>query len=268
MLRIAVLGATGRMGITVTRAVASCEDAAVSGALVEPGNDLIGADVAEVAGLAPVGITIVDDPQRAVREADVAIDFTLPNAAISNLDACVKQGCGIVMGTTGLDDAQQQAVRQAGQAIGVLYGRNMSVGVTVFTELARRAARLLGPDWEVEISEAHHRFKVDAPSGTALQIGEAIAAERGQNLDDVACYERQGSTGPRPRDAIGFSSVRAGSLLGEHTVVLVSDTELLRLEHRVLDRATFAQGALRAARWLVQQPAGVYGMADVLELGD
>lgn len=268
MLRIAVLGATGRMGITVTRAVASCEDAAVSGALVEPGNDLIGADVAEVAGLAPVGITIVDDPQRAVREADVAIDFTLPNAAISNLDACVKQGCGIVMGTTGLDDAQQQAVRQAGQAIGVLYGRNMSVGVTVFTELARRAARLLGPDWEVEISEAHHRFKVDAPSGTALQIGEAIAAERGQNLDDVACYERQGSTGPRPRDAIGFSSVRAGSLLGEHTVVLVSDTELLRLEHRALDRATFAQGALRAARWLVQQPAGVYGMADVLELGD
>jgi 4-hydroxy-tetrahydrodipicolinate reductase len=127
---------------------------------------------------------------------------------------------------------------------------------------------LLGPDWEVEISEAHHRFKVDAPSGTALQIGEAIAAERGQNLDDVACYERQGSTGPRPPDAIGFSSVRAGSLVGEHTVVLVSDTELLRLEHRALDRATFAQGALRAARWLVQQPAGVYGMADVLELGD
>ncbi len=268
MLRIAVLGATGRMGITVTRAVASCEDAAVSGALVEPGNDLIGADVAEVAGLAPVGITIVDDPQRAVREAHVAIDFTLPNAAISNLDACVKQGCGIVMGTTGLDDAQQQAVRQAGQAIGVLYGRNMSVGVNVLTELARRAARLLGPDWEVEISEAHHRFKVDAPSGTALQIGEAIAAERGQNLDDVACYERRGSTGPRPPDAIGFSSVRAGSLVGEHTVVLVSDTELLRLEHRALDRATFAQGALRAARWLVQQPAGVYGMADVLELGD
>ncbi len=268
MLRIAVLGATGRMGITVTRAVASCEDAAVSGALVEPGNDLIGADVAEVAGLAPVGITIVDDPQRAVREADVAIDFTLPNAAISNLDACVKQGCGIVMGTTGLDDAQQQAVRQAGQAIGVLYGRNMSVGVNVFTELARRAARLLGPDWEVEISEAHHRFKVDAPSGTALQIGEAIAAERGQNLDDVACYERRGSTGPRPPDAIGFSSVRAGSLVGEHTVVLVSDTELLRLEHRALDRATFAQGALRAARWLVQQPAGVFDMADVLELGD
>ncbi len=268
MLRIAVLGATGRMGITVTRAVASCEDAAVSGALVEPGNDLIGADVAEVAGLAPVGITIVDDPQRAVREADVAIDFTLPNAAISNLDACVKQGCGIVMGTTGLDDAQQQAVRQAGQAIGVLYGRNMSVGVNVLTELARRASRLLGPDWEVEISEAHHRFKVDAPSGTALQIGEAIAAERGQNLDDVACYERQGSTGPRPPDAIGFSSVRAGSLVGEHTVVLVSDTELLRLEHRALDRATFAQGALRAARWLVQQPAGVYSMADVLELGD
>jgi len=268
MLRIAVLGATGRMGITVTRVVASCEDAAVSGALVEPGNDLIGADVAEVAGLAPVGITIVDDPQRAVREADVAIDFTLPNAAISNLEACVKQGCGIVMGTTGLDDAQQQAVRQAGQAIGVLYGRNMSVGVNVLTELARRAARLLGPDWEVEISEAHHRFKVDAPSGTALQIGEAIAAERGQNLDDVACYERQGSTGPRPPDAIGFSSVRAGSLVGEHTVVLVSDTELLRLEHRALDRATFAQGALRAARWLVQQPAGVYGMADVLELGD
>ena len=268
MLRIAVLGATGRMGITVTRAVASCEDAAVSGALVEPGNDLIGADVAEVAGLAPVGITIVDDPQRAVREADVAIDFTLPNAAISNLDACVKQGCGIVMGTTGLDDAQQQAVRQAGQAIGVLYGRNMSVGVNVLTELARRAARLLGPHWEVEISEAHHRFKVDAPSGTALQIGEAIAAERGQNLDDVACYERRGSTGPRPPDAIGFSSVRAGSLVGEHTVVLVSDSELLRLEHRALDRATFAQGALRAARWLVQQPAGVYGMADVLELGD
>ncbi len=268
MLRIAVLGATGRMGINVTRAVASSDDAAVSGALVEPGHDLIGADVAEVAGLAPIGVTVVDDPQQAVRDADVAIDFTLPDAAIINLDACVKQGCSIVMGTTGLNDAQQQALRQAGQTIGVVYGRNMSVGVNVFTELARRAARLLGPDWEVEISEAHHRFKVDAPSGTALQIGEAIAAERGQNLDDVACYRRQGSTGARPPEAIGFTSVRAGTLVGEHTVMLASDTELLRLEHRALDRATFAQGALRAARWLVQQPAGIYGMADVLELGD
>lgn len=268
MLRIAVLGATGRMGMNVTRAVASSDDAAVSGALVEPGNDLIGADVGEVAGLAPIGITVVDDPQQALRDADIAIDFTLPVAAISNLDACVNQGCGIVMGTTGLTDAQQQALRQAGESIGVLYGRNMSVGVNVFTELARRAARLLGPDWEVEITEAHHRFKVDAPSGTALQIGEAIAAERGQNLDDVACYERRGSTGVRPPNAIGFTSVRVGSLVGDHTVMLVSDTELLRLEHRTLNRATFAQGALRASRWLVQQSPGFYVMADVLELGD
>lgn len=268
MLRIAVLGATGRMGINVTRAIASCDDAAVSGALVEPGNDLIGADVAEVAGLAPIGIAVVDDPQLAVSEADVAIDFTLPDAAISNLDACVTEGCAIVMGTTGLNDAQQQALREAGGKIGVVYGRNMSVGINVFTELARRAARLLGPDWDVEISEAHHRFKVDAPSGTALQIGEAIADERGQNLDDVACYQRQGSTGARPPETIGFTSVRAGSLVGEHTVVLASDTELLRLEHRALNRATFAQGALRAARWLVQQPAGIYGMADVLALDD
>ncbi|MGI9307644.1 MAG: 4-hydroxy-tetrahydrodipicolinate reductase [Gammaproteobacteria bacterium] len=264
MLRVAVFGATGRMGAAVVRALNASAEAELSGALTVPGDANVGKDAGSLAGVGELDVPVSDDPQRVLQGADVAIDFTLPAAFAGNLAASLEADCPLVMGTTGLDESQQQALETAGERVAVVYGRNMSVGVNVFTELARQATRYLGPDWDVEISESHHRFKVDAPSGTALQIGEAVAAERGQKLQDVADIGRKGDTGPRAPGAIGFSSIRAGSLVGEHSLLLAGENELLELRHVATDRAAFADGALRAARWVSGRPAGLYSMGDVL----
>jgi 4-hydroxy-tetrahydrodipicolinate reductase len=194
----------------------------------------------------------------------VAIDFTLPAAIEGNLAACAEQGCALVMGTTGLEASHQAMLKNKAEQISIVYGRNLSVGVNVFTELTRLATRYLGPEWEVEITEAHHRHKIDAPSGTALQLGDAVAAERGVNLDEVAVFGRNGHTGERPADAIGINSIRAGSIVGDHSVLFVADTETVELKHHAVDRELFASGALRAARWLSGRPAGLYSMRDVL----
>ena len=172
------------------------------------------------------------------------------------------------MGTTGLTAQHVAMIDEASETIPILYGRNLSVGVNVFTELTRQAARYLGPDWDVEIVEAHHRYKLDAPSGTALQLGEAVADERGANLEDVVVLGRSGHTGERPPGAIGISSIRAGSLVGDHTVAFVSDTESVELRHHAVDRELFASGALRAAQWLKGRPPALYSMRDVLGFDD
>jgi 4-hydroxy-tetrahydrodipicolinate reductase len=268
MLRIAVLGATGRMGIAVSQAVAASDDMQIAGALTVPGDQQVGADIGTLAGIPSQGVAVVDDPVTAVANADIAIDFTLPSAMQTNLEACVNAGCAVVMGTTGLDEAQQKILRVAGETIAIVYGRNMSVGVNVFTELARLATRYLGDEWDVEITEAHHRFKVDAPSGTALQLGEAVAAERGQELTAVARFDRHGSDQERQAGDIGFASIRAGSIVGDHSVTFAADAEIVELQHRALDRATFANGALRAARWVSGQTPSLYSMADVLGFED
>lgn len=264
MLRIAVLGATGRMGGAVTRVVSAADDAKIVGACTEPGHTDVGRDVGELAGVGVLGVTITDDISTALAAADVAIDFTLPVAVAGNLEACVTRGCALVMGTTGLEAQQQAMLKDKSSLIPILYGRNLSVGVNVFTELTRLAARYLGSDWEVEIIEAHHRHKLDAPSGTALQLGDAVAAERGVKLDDVAVYGRSGKTGERSADAIGFHSIRAGNIVGDHSVTLVTDNEIVELTHHAVDRELFASGALRAAHWLSNRSAGLYGMRDVL----
>ncbi|MBT8423016.1 MAG: 4-hydroxy-tetrahydrodipicolinate reductase [Gammaproteobacteria bacterium] len=264
MLKVAVFGANGRMGRAVTRVVSASSDAEIVAACTEPGHETVGQDVGELAGLGSLGIPISGDAEDALVNADVAIDFTLPAAVPGNLAAAQATGCALVMGTTGLSADHVGMLSHASDSISILYGRNLSVGVNVFTELARQAASYLDGDWDVEITEAHHRYKLDAPSGTALQLGEAVADARGQNLADVQVLGRSGHTGERPKGAIGIHAIRAGNIVGDHTVAFVSDTETVELTHHAVDRELFASGALRAAAWLVNKPAGLYSMRDVL----
>ena len=268
MLRVAILGATGRMGHTLLQLIAASDDLQLTGAAAEPGHASLGQDAGPQAGLPEFGVTVTDDATAAVAGAQVAVDFTLPAAAGGNIDACEAAGVALVMGTTGLNAQDQAQLAAAGTKIPVVYGRNMSVGVNLLSELVRIAARTLGPDYDIEIFEAHHRNKVDAPSGTALQLGEAAAAGRGAKLAEVGVYGRHGHTGVRPPGAIGFASLRAGNIVGDHQVTFAADEEIVELGHRALDRRVFARGALRAARWLADQPPGLYAMRDVLGLVD
>lgn len=265
-MRVAVLGATGRMGTAVIRLIAASSDCTLTGAAAEPGHPQIGEDAGIAAGVRPFDVRIVDVAAEAVVGCDVAIDFSDPAATSTHLAACEARRCALVLGTTGLEDQHLAEIEQAARGIALVYGRNMSVGVLVFTELARVAAQLLGREADVEIVEAHHRNKVDAPSGTALQVGEVIARELGSRLDDLAVFDRFVTRTPRRHGSIGFSSVRAGSIVGDHDVLFALDEEVIHLQHRALDRTTFARGAMRAARWVVGRAPGLYGMADVLGL--
>jgi 4-hydroxy-tetrahydrodipicolinate reductase len=264
MLRVAVLGATGRMGGTLIRLISADEKLALSGALTEPGDHLIGEDAGSVLAAAHLDVALTDRADVALRNADVAIDFTLPAATSANIRACQQAGAGLVMGTTGLDDEHLGELRSAAEVIPIVYGRNMSVGVNVLTELARMATKALGGDFDIEIIDTHHRNKVDAPSGTAMQLGEAIAASRGARLADCAVFSHHEAPGPRPAGTIGFSAIRAGSIVGDHSIMFAADEEVLELRHRAIDRAVFARGALRAARWVNGRAAGLYEMQDVL----
>lgn len=266
IVRIAVLGANGRMGQTLIRLIAEDDTLHLIGAATEPGHETVGQDAGLVAGIEPVGVLLSAGPDEAIAEADVAIDFTLPAAAAGNIAACVAKDVQLVMGTTGLSPQDHALLEDAGRDIAVVYGRNMSVGVNVITELARMMGRALGEEYDVEILEAHHRHKIDAPSGTALQLGEAVADGREVMFDDVAVRGRTAAVAARKRGSIGFSSLRAGSIVGDHTVMFASDEEIVELQHRAVERSAFARGALRAARWIVDQSNGVYSMVDVLGL--
>lgn len=265
MLNIAIVGAAGRMGRTLISCVHAADDLTLAGAVAEPGAPELEQDAGVlVEGGGLVDVQITDNTAQGVRSAHAAIDFTLPTALKATLQACVSEGTPLVVGTTGLVDAHLVALREAAQVIPIVYARNMSVGVNVFMELVRRGAEALGQDYDVEISEAHHRHKVDAPSGTALALGELVAEARGGRLDSLGVYTRQGQVGPREAGSIGFSVIRAGNIVGEHTVMFASEDERLELTHRAADRAVFAKGALRAARWVAGRAPGLYTMADVL----
>jgi 4-hydroxy-tetrahydrodipicolinate reductase len=264
LLKVAVLGAAGRMGRAVIGCVLESDDLKLVGAVVEPRHAMLGHDAAELVAAAAIGVPITDERTQALHAAQVAIDFTLPSVTEANVRACVEHGMAIVIGTTGLEDRQQRLLEQAAHEIPIVYGRNMSVGVNVFIELVARAAKALGDGYDIEIAEAHHRHKVDAPSGTALALGERLAAAQGHKLDEVAVHARQGRTGPRVPGTIGFSVVRGGSIVGEHSVRFVGTEEEVEFSHRATDRKTFARGALRAARWVAGQAPGLYSMADVL----
>jgi 4-hydroxy-tetrahydrodipicolinate reductase len=264
MPALAIFGITGRMGQALLRAMQETPAFTLSGAVASAGSDRLGQDAAGEG--APTGVLITADPGLGIRGASVAVDFSSSSGVAAHARACVSAGIPILIGATGLDAASRADLEQAARDIPVLIAPNTSVGVGVVAQLVSMAALKLGPSYDVEIFEAHHRMKRDAPSGTALALGEAVAGARGRVLADVAVYDRSGKSAPRSPGIIGFSSLRAGDIVGEHTVTFAGAGERVEITHRATDRITFARGALRAAEWLVGQPAGLYGMQNVLGL--
>lgn len=268
MTRVAIAGAAGRMGRTLVSAVVqSKEDIEVTVGTVLADDPLLGADIGLLATGSALGVMTCSDLQAVVDDFDVLIDFTEPGATMAHLEFCQQAGKGIVIGTTGLN-AEQQAIIQQVSSIPVVYAPNYSVGVNLSLDLLRQAARVLGDDFDVEIIEAHHRMKKDAPSGTALKMGEVIADELGRNLQEVAVYGREGIGEERDSQTIGFATVRGGDIVGDHTVVFAGMGERIEITHRASSRMTFATGAVRAAHWLSTRKPGVYSMLDVLQLAE
>jgi len=266
MTRIAIPGAAGRMGRNLVEACVRTEGLAVGAATERSGHELLGSDAGVVAGVGELGVEIRADLEAVVDEFDVLIDFTAPAATLAHLQLCRRHGKGMVIGTTGFDDEQKNSIKEAAAEIGVVFAPNMSVGVNLCLKLLDTAARVLGEEADIEVIEAHHRHKVDAPSGTALRMGEVVAEALGRNLKDCAVYGRQGLTGERDRATIGFETIRAGDIVGEHTVMFAAEGERVEITHKASSRMTFASGAARAAGWLMSQPAGLYDMQDVLGL--
>lgn len=263
--RIAIAGSAGRMGRMLLEVVTQDSSAVLAAALEQTGNPQIGRDAGELVG-ASRGVLISDSPEKSLEGCDVLVDFTRPEGTLMHLAVCRKLKVRMVIGTTGFDDAGKQSIADAARDIGIVFAPNMSVGVNVTLKLLEMAARALGPDHDIEIIEAHHRHKVDAPSGTALKMGEVIAGALGRNLKDCAVYGREGVTGERKRETIGFATVRGGDIVGDHTAMFAGAGERVEITHRSSSRATYAQGALRAAHFLMAQPRGQYDMWDVLGL--
>jgi len=261
-MRIAIAGARGRMGQMLIDAVLGADDLGLTVALGRSGSAALGLDAGAAQGRA-TGVTISDDLSM-LAHADVLIDFTRPEGTLAHLDACVRHGVNIVIGTTGFDEAGRRAIAQAAERIAVVFAPNMSVGVNAVLKLLDMAARLLDSGYDVEVFEAHHRNKVDAPSGTALKMGETIASAWGKPLDEIATWARHGETGPRETGAIGFSVMRGGDLVGEHTAYFCGLGERIEITHRSSSRATYAQGSLRAARFLAGKEQGLFDMQAVL----
>ncbi len=266
MLNIAVTGAAGRMGRALIAACDLNENARLSAAIERPGNTLVGSDAGDLAGLGPLNVKVTDSLESVSDAFDTLIDFTTPESTLKNLETCVEHGKNIVIGTTGFDDTGKQKIRDAAASTGVVFAPNMSVGVNLCLKLLDTAARILGDEVDIEVIEAHHRHKVDAPSGTAIRMGEVVANALGRNLSDCAVYGREGITGARDRKTIGFETIRAGDIVGDHTVLFAAEGERVEITHKASSRMTFANGAVRAANWLQQQPAGLYDMQDVLGL--
>ncbi len=263
-LNIAIAGSTGRMGRALLEAVSQAPDMRLHAALERAGSPMVGRDAGEFCGAA--GVKVGDDPAAALKGCGALIDFTRPEATIEHLGICRELGVNIVIGTTGFTPAQKQAIADAGRDIGVVFAPNMSVGVNLSLKLLDIAARVLNEGYDIEIVEAHHRHKVDAPSGTALRMGEVVAAALGRDLAECAVYGREGVTGERSPSTIGFATVRGGDIVGDHTVLFAGIGERVEITHKASSRATFALGALRAARFLAQRGKGCYDMQDVLGL--
>ncbi|MDZ5433380.1 4-hydroxy-tetrahydrodipicolinate reductase [Pseudomonas fluorescens] len=266
MRRIAVMGAAGRMGKTLIEAVHQAPGAGLTAAVDRPDSTLVGADAGELAALGRIGVPLSGDLDRVVDEFDVLIDFTHPTVTLKNLVFCRKHGKAMIIGTTGFSVEEKQLLAEAGKDIPIVFAANFSVGVNLCLKLLDTAARVLGDDVDIEITEAHHRHKVDAPSGTAVRMGEVIADALGRDLKKVAVYGREGQTGARERETIGFATVRAGDIVGDHTVLFAADGERVEITHKASSRMTFAKGAVRAALWLDGREPGLYDMQDVLDL--
>ncbi|MDA9710955.1 4-hydroxy-tetrahydrodipicolinate reductase [Luminiphilus sp.] len=264
-VRVGITGAAGRMGRmlaeVITQPEMSCELAA---AIERPGSSLLGADMGELIGGDASGVVVTSDLASAADKIDVLIDFTVPEATLSQAAICGTNALPMVIGTTGFTDAQAAELAQSTASVAVCQSSNFAPGVNLTFKLAEAAALALGDSVDVEIVEAHHRHKIDAPSGTALSLGEAVAEALGRDLEETAIYGREGRTGARGRDTIGFSTIRAGDIVGDHTVIFAGEGERIEITHRASSRMAFAQGAVLAACWVLQQTPGRYSMQDVL----
>ncbi len=264
-LKIAIAGASGRMGQMLVQAVLADDGLQLSGALDVAGSAQLGQDAAAALGRSS-GTVIVSDIRQGLQGGQVLIDFTRPEGTMAHLALCRELGVNLVIGTTGFSEAQKQQITEAAGDIAIVMAPNMSVGVNVTLRLLQMAAQALSTGYDIEIIEAHHRHKVDAPSGTALKMGEVIAQALGRGLKDCAVYERYGHTGERDPSTIGFSTIRGGDIVGDHTVLFAGTGERIEVTHKSSSRATYAQGSLRAARFLAGRRSGLYDMFDVLGL--
>lgn len=266
--KIGIVGAAGRMGRALIEEVCAMPGAALAAAAERAGHDCIGQDAGTLAGLKPLGVLVVDKPEAVFAASDVVIDFTAPKATAIHAGLAVKHKAGLVIGTTGFEAEETAQVHAAARAVPIVWAPNMSLGVNLLLALTERVAKALGPDYDIEILEMHHRHKVDAPSGTALGLGEAAARGRGVKLVDVAARGRDGITGARKAGAIGFAALRGGDAVGDHHVIYAGEGERLELVHKASSRRIYSRGAVRAALWLKSRKPGLYGMTDVLGLGD
>jgi 4-hydroxy-tetrahydrodipicolinate reductase len=263
--RIGVTGAAGRMGRTLIEAIGlSGEELVLGGAIERAESSLLGADSGELAGQGRNGVPVVGSLTEVIDNIDVLIDFTVPAATAANAALCAQRGVAMVIGTTGFTPEQQLEIERAAGKTPVCKASNFSTGVNLCFQLLDMAARVLGDDVDIEVYEAHHRHKIDAPSGTALSMGEVVANALGRDLQQVAVYGREGQTGARERETIGFATVRAGDIVGDHTVTFAAEGERVEITHKASSRMSFARGAVRAAGWLTGQGAGLYDMQDVL----
>lgn len=267
-IKVGVIGAGGRMGRMLIEAIQNNPQTTLNAAIERQGSSLVGADAGEVAAVGQLDVQIVDDLNAVVNDIDVLIDFSLPDATEKNMQVCAAHNVAMVIGTTGFNEQQEQVLATASQKIAIVYAGNYSTGVNLSLKLLGMAAKAFGSDADVEIIEAHHKHKIDAPSGTAYMMAEAVAEARGQNLKDVAIYGREGQTGERESGTIGIHAVRGGEIVGDHTVMFIADGEVVEITHRARARMTFAAGAVRAATWVIEQQIGQYNMQDVLGLND
>ena len=262
--RIAIIGASGRMGKQLIEAVHADDSVQLGAVIVRQGSSLNGCDAGELVGIGSLGIAIVDDIQKVIDDFDVLIDFTRPEVTLDLLTLCRQYHKSIVIGTTGFDETGKQKIAEAAQSIPVVFAANFSVGVNLMLNLLDQAAKVMGDYTDIEIVEAHHRHKVDAPSGTALAMGEAIANAMDWSLDEHAVYAREGITGERRAGTIGFSTIRAGDIVGEHTAIFADIGERIEITHKASSRMTFAKGAVKASFWLSDKKPSLYSMKDVL----
>ena len=267
-IKVGVIGAGGRMGRMLVEAVQDNPQTTLSAAIERQGSSLVGADAGEVAAISRLDVQIVDNLAAVINDIDVLIDFSLPDATEKNMQICAEHNVAMVIGTTGFNKQQEQVLAIASEQVAIVYAGNYSTGVNLSLKLLGMAAKAFGTEADVEIIEAHHKHKIDAPSGTAFMMAEAVANARGQDLKDVAVYGREGQTGERETGTIGIHAIRGGEIVGDHTVMFIADGEVVEITHRARERMTFAAGAVRAATWIVQQSAGQYNMQDVLGLND
>ena len=266
MINIAVTGAGGRMGRALIEVIQASDTMQLTAALERPESSLVGSDAGELAALGKNGVQVVGSLQSVIDQFDVLIDFSTPSHTIENSLLCAQHGKKIVVGTTGLNDQQLEQINQCAEKTAICMASNFATGVNLCFKLAEIAAKILGEEVDIEISETHHRHKVDAPSGTALSLGESVAGALGRELKEVAVYGRQGQTGERDRQTIGFATQRAGDVVGDHTVLFAAQGERVEITHKASSRMAFARGASRAAEWLHNKPSGLFSMQDVLSL--